>query len=176
MLLELAPTFAVGHPQTQGVKIGPLASKKQYDRIQSYITIGLNEGAKLLFVGPGKPEGLHEGYYVKPTIFTGVSNRMRIAREEIFGPVLSVITYSSEQEAIAIANDSPYGLMAYISTQDLSHARKIAVQLNTGRVLINILKHDPLAPFGGYKDSGIGRENETYGLEDFLEVKTIIQQ
>ncbi len=110
--------------------------------------------------GPGKPEGR---YYVMPTIFTGVSNRMRIAREEIFGHVLSLITYFSEQEAIAIAN-SPYGLMAYISTKDLSHAKEIATKLNTGRILINTLKHDPCAPFGGYKDSGIGEENGTYGL------------
>jgi aldehyde dehydrogenase (NAD+) len=174
-LVAAAASFKVGHPRSEGTKIGPLANKKQFDRIQTYINIGINEGAKLLYGGPGAPGGLEKGYYVKPTIFTGVTNQMQIAREEIFGPVLSVIPYRDEQEAVAIANDSPYGLLAYISTKDLFHGRKIAAQLKAGRVLLNTLKHDSLAPFGGYKESGIGRENGVFGLEDFLEAKTLIE-
>lgn len=173
-LLAEAANFTVGNPYNSDVKVGPLASKKQYDRIQQYITAGLNEGAELLYGGLGSPEGLEDGYYVKPTIFTGVNNSMQIAREEIFGPVLSVLTYRNEAEAVAIANDSDYGLMAFISAGDLSRAQKIAQQLKAGRVLINTLKHDPLAPFGGYKNSGIGRENGDLGLEEFLEAKTLI--
>jgi aldehyde dehydrogenase (NAD+) len=155
--------------------MGPLANKRQYERIQQYINTGLNEGAELIFGGLGNPDGLANGYYVKPTIFAGVNNNMQIARDEIFGPVLSVITYCDEQEAVAIANDSDYGLMAYISSGDVKRAEKVAQQLKAGRVLINTLKHDPLAPFGGYKNSGIGRENGDFGLEEFLEAKTLIQ-
>lgn len=173
-LLDAARQFTVGNPYDGEAKIGPVASQKQYDRIQQYISAGLAEGAELLYGGPGHPEGLEKGYYVKPTIFTGVTNTMRIAREEIFGPVLSVIAYHTEQEAIAIANDSDYGLMAYISSADVARAEKIAGQLKAGRVLINTLKHDPLAPFGGFKNSGMGRENGSFGLEAFLEVKTLI--
>ena len=157
LLLREASQFTVGNPLTDDIKIGPLASKKQYDRIQQYIQAGINEGAELLYGGAGQPEGLTNGYYVKPTIFTGVHNQMQIAREEIFGPVLSVITYQDEQEAITIANDSEYGLMAYVSSADEKRAEQLARQLKAGRVLINTLKHDPFAPFGGYKNSGIGR-------------------
>jgi len=173
-LLAAAPQFIVGDPGNENVKLGPVASQKQYDRIQQYIAIGMSEGAELLYGGPGRPEGLEKGYYVKPTIFMQVRNDMRIAKEEVFGPVLSVIAYRSEEEAIAIANDSPYGLMAYINTKDIKRAAKLAAQLKAGRVLINTLKHDPLAPFGGYKGSGIGRENGVFGLEEFLEAKTLI--
>lgn len=173
-LLEAAAQFTVGNPSTGDVKMGPVASQKQYDRIQQYIAAGIAEGAELLYGGLGHPEGWEAGYYMKPTIFTGVTNTMRIAREEIFGPVLSVIAYHDEQEAIAIANDSDYGLMAYISAGDHNKAEQVAQQLKAGRVLINTLKHDPLAPFGGYKNSGIGRENGIAGLEAFLEPKTLI--
>lgn len=173
LVLE-AEKLKVGNPLSDSVDIGPLASRKQYNRIQEYIRIGIEEGAELLFGGLGHPDGLEKGYYVKPTIFTGVNNDMRIAREEIFGPVLSVIPYKNEDEAIAIANDSEYGLMAFVSTDDPDNGRKVAQQLKAGRVLINTLKHDPLAPFGGYKSSGFGRENGVYGLEDFLEAKTLI--
>jgi len=174
LLLKEAPKFTIGNPLLDDVKVGPLASKKQYDRIQQYIRTGIDEGAELLYGGPGQPEGLTEGYYVKPTIFTGVLNQMQIAREEIFGPVLSVITYKDEQEAIAIANDSEYGLMAYVSSADAKRAERLARQLKAGRVLINTLKHDPFAPFGGYKNSGIGRENGELGMTEFLEAKTLI--
>ena len=175
LLLQEAAQFVVGDPSKAEVKIGPVASQKQYDRIQQYIETGINEGAELLAGGLGQPAGLKKGYYVKPTIFTGVRNDMMVAREEIFGPVLSVITYRSEDEAIKIANDSEYGLMAYVSSADESRARKVALQLQAGRVLINTLRHDPMAPFGGFKNSGIGRENGIKGLEEFLEPKTIIK-
>jgi aldehyde dehydrogenase (NAD+) len=174
-LLSAYGAFKVGHPAADDVNIGPVASERQFDRIQDYIRIGLQEGAEVIAGGPGKPEGLDKGFYVKPTIFMGVDNQMRIAREEIFGPVLSVIPYGTEKEAVEIANDSTYGLMAYISSTDRARAQRLAAQLKAGRVLINTLKHDPLAPFGGYRGSGIGRENGDLGLESFLEPKTLIE-
>ena len=173
-LIAAGRHFKVGRPHNDGINIGPVASQKQYDRIQQYIGIGIEEGAEVIWGGPGRPEGLDDGYYVKPTIFMGVNNNMRIAREEIFGPVLSVIPYRTEEEAIAIANDTDYGLMAYISSTNAGRAEKVASRLKAGRVLINTLKHDPLAPFGGFKHSGIGRENGAFGLEAFLEVKVLI--
>ncbi|MEJ1242253.1 aldehyde dehydrogenase family protein [Chryseolinea sp. T2] len=175
-LLQLeAGEFTVGNPITGDFKMGPLASKRQYDRIQEFIQQGIAEGAELIAGGPGRPHNLPMGYYVQPTIFAGVSNSMRIAREEIFGPVLSVIFYKNEEEAIAIANDSDYGLMAYVSTRDNEKAQVLAKQLKAGRVLINTLKHDPLAPFGGYKNSGWGRENGNAGMEEYMEMKAIIE-
>jgi aldehyde dehydrogenase (NAD+) len=174
LLLKEAQQFTVGNPLIDDVKIGPLASKKQFDRIQQYIQFGMDEGAELIVGGLGHPNGLADGFYVKPTIFIGVENHMQIAREEIFGPVLSVISYRDEAEAIAIANDSDYGLMAFISSADMKHAEQVAKQLKAGRVLINTLKHDPFAPFGGYKNSGMGRENGEMGLAEFLEPKTLI--
>ncbi|WP_276483101.1 aldehyde dehydrogenase family protein [Paraflavitalea pollutisoli] len=174
LLIKAADTFTVGDPRQGDFKLGPLANQRQYDRIQQYIQIGIDEGATLLAGGLGHPEELSAGYYAKPTVFIGVNNQMRIAREEIFGPVLSVITYNSEQEAIDMANDSDYGLMAYISSGNHTHATELARELKSGRILINTLKHDPLAPFGGYKHSGIGRENGLIGLEEFLEIKTVI--
>lgn len=173
-LLNAAKNFIVGNPFDETVNIGPLASKKQYDRIQQYIAAGIEEGAELIYGGLGHPEGQEEGYYVKPTIFMGATNKMKIARDEIFGPVLTVIPYTDEEEAIEIANDSEYGLMAYVSSSNMQTARNIASKLKAGRVLINTLKHDPIAPFGGYKSSGMGRENGALGLEEFLEAKTII--
>ncbi|MBB5395264.1 aldehyde dehydrogenase family protein [Mucilaginibacter sp. AK015] len=175
LLTREAAQFVVGDPSVADVKIGPLASHKQYERIQQYIQSGINEGAELLVGGVGKPEGLEKGFYVKPTIFIGVRNDMRIAREEIFGPVLSVLSYRTEDEAIKIANDSEYGLMAYVSSGEEERAQNVADQLKAGRVLINTLKHDPMAPFGGFKSSGIGRENGITGLEEYLEPKTIIK-
>ncbi|WP_121809283.1 aldehyde dehydrogenase family protein [Mucilaginibacter kameinonensis] len=175
LLIRESAKFIVGDPSSADVKIGPLASQKQYDRIQQYIQTGISEGAELLTGGLGHPEGLDKGYYVKPTIFINVNNEMTIAGEEIFGPVLSVITYSNEEEAIEIANNSEYGLMAYVSSADENRAANVASQLKAGRVLINTLKHDPMAPFGGYKNSGIGRENGVIGLEEFLEAKTLIR-
>lgn len=173
-LLQEAEQYKVGDPFDESVKIGPLASRKQFDRIQQFVSAGIEEGAELIFGGIGHPEGLEEGFYVKPTIFMGATNKMKIAREEIFGPVLTVIPYKDTEEAIEIANDSDYGLMAFISSTDTKQAKQVADQIKAGRVLINTLKHDPIAPFGGYKNSGIGRENGDVGLEEFLEPKTLI--
>lgn len=174
ILLETVAKQTVGDPREEHTVIGPMASQKQFDRIQHYINLGIEEGAELLAGGPGKPAGLQDGFYVKPTIFTGVNNDMTIAQEEIFGPVLSVITYKTEEEAIAIANDTIYGLHAYVSSSDMERARKVAAQINAGRVAINTIYHDALAPFGGFKQSGVGREGGVYGLEEQLEPKVII--
>lgn len=165
----------VGDPEKEETSIGPLASQKQYDRVQGYINSAEEEGAQLLIGGQGHPDGLAEGFFVKPTAFAGVTSNMRIAKEEIFGPVLSIITYKTEAEAIEIANDTIYGLLAYVSSSDLQRARKVAAQINAGRVLINTLSHDPLAPFGGFKQSGVGREGGVLGLEEYLEPKAIIE-
>ncbi|HSZ52349.1 MAG TPA: aldehyde dehydrogenase family protein [Caulobacteraceae bacterium] len=164
----------VGETTDPEVMIGPMVSQKQWDRVQGYIRLGLEEGAQLLIGGEGRPQGLERGWFVRPTVFTGVSNDMRIAREEIFGPVLCVIPYDDESEAIAIANDSAYGLQAYVESADLAHARRIANQLECGRVVINGAPHEPLAPFGGFKQSGIGREYGRFGLETHLEARAIL--
>ncbi|WP_286858420.1 MULTISPECIES: aldehyde dehydrogenase family protein [Sphingobacterium] len=174
ILLKTMTTQTVGDPSDERTVIGPMASQKQFDRVQHYIGLGMKEGAELLAGGLGKPDGLQEGFYVKPTIFTGVSNEMTIAQEEIFGPVLSVITYKTEEDAIAIANDTIYGLQAYVSSSDMERAQKVAAQINAGRVAINTIYHDALAPFGGFKQSGLGREGGIYGLEEQLEPKVII--
>lgn len=163
-----------GNPANADTAVGPLVSQKQYNRVQDYINIGIAEGAELLTGGPGHPDGLEAGNFVRPTVFVNVNNNMRIAREEIFGPVLSIITYKNDEEAIAIANDTDYGLQAYVSSADEARANKVAARINAGRVLINVLKHDPMAPFGGFKQSGIGREYGEYGLEAYLEPKTLI--
>jgi aldehyde dehydrogenase (NAD+) len=164
----------VGEATDPTVMIGPMVSQKQYDRVQGYIRLGLEEGAELLVGGEGRPEGLNRGWFVRPTVFTGVSNDMRIAREEIFGPVLCVIPYEDEAEAIAIANDTAYGLQAYVASADPAHARRVAEQLESGRVVINGAPHEPLAPFGGFKQSGIGREYGRFGLETHLEARAIL--
>ena len=164
----------VGESTDAGVNVGPMVSQKQWDRVQGYIRLGLEEGAELLVGGEGRPPGLEQGWFVQPTVFTGVNNDMRIAREEIFGPVLCVIPYDNEEEAIAIANDSPYGLQAYVESADVARARRVACRLDCGRVTINGAPHAPLAPFGGFKQSGIGREYGRYGLEAHLEVKAIL--
>jgi aldehyde dehydrogenase (NAD+) len=165
----------VGDPEKEETSIGPLASQKQYDRVQGYIKSAEEEGAQLLIGGEGHPDGLTEGFFVKPTAFAGVTRNMRIAREEVFGPVLSIMTYKTEAEAIEMANDTIYGLLAYVSSSDLQRARNVAAQINAGRVLINTLNHDPLAPFGGFKQSGVGREGGVLGLEEYLEPKAIIE-
>jgi aldehyde dehydrogenase (NAD+) len=162
----------VGESTDPTVTVGPMVSQKQWDRVQSYIRLGLEEGAELLVGGEGRPSGLERGWFVQPTVFSGVSNDMRIAREEIFGPVLCVIPY--EEEAIAIANDTPYGLQAYVESADRAHAHRVAQRLDCGRVTINGAPHAPLAPFGGFKQSGIGREYGRYGLEAHLEVRAIL--
>src|SRR6202522_1981595 len=164
----------VGDPTDPDVTIGPLANQKQYQRVQSYIRSGIEEGAEVVIGGEGHPEGLERGNFVKPTVFANVKPEMKVAREEIFGPVLSILTYKTEADAIRMANDSEFGLMAYVSSSNPERASRVARQLQAGRVLINTLKHDPLTPFGGYKQSGISREGAIYGLKEFLEPKAII--
>ena len=163
----------VGDPQQEGGHIGPLVSHIQFGRVQALIEAGVAEGARLLVGGPGKPEGFETGYFVKPTIFADVSNDMRIAREEVFGPVLAIIPFDTEEEAIAIANDTAYGLAAYLQTGDADRAERIAGRLRAGMVHINGGAHRYGSPFGGFKQSGNGREGGIFGLEDFLEVKTV---
>ncbi|MBB3290410.1 MULTISPECIES: aldehyde dehydrogenase family protein [unclassified Rhizobium] len=167
-------TFKIGAPDDPDAMIGPMVSQMQYDRVQSYIELGTREGASLLTGGLGRPAGLERGWFTKPTIFTGVKNQMRIAREEIFGPVLSVIAYRDDDEAVSIANDTPYGLQAYLHGTDASRLQALADRLDSGRVAINGAPHEPLAPFGGFKQSGIGREYGVFGLEAFLEPKAVI--
>ena len=167
--------FTVGDPADPKTAIGPMVSQKQYERVQSYIRKGIEEGAELLVGGEGRPEGLEVGYFVKPTVFVNVKNDMTIAREEIFGPILSVIAYDSEDEAIAIANDSKYGLHAAVIGTDVDRARRVASQLRAGRVVINGLTDDPQAPWGGFKCSGVGREYGRYGIEAFLEPRAILE-
>ncbi|WHT44388.1 aldehyde dehydrogenase family protein [Ochrobactrum sp. SSR] len=173
-LKQQAETFKVGAPSDPDAMIGPMVSQKQYDRVQSYIELGMQEGASLLVGGPGRPEGLPRGWFTRPTIFTGVNNQMRIAREEIFGPVLSVISYRDDDEAVSIANDTPYGLQAYLHGSDVARMQALADRLDSGRVVINGAPHEPLAPFGGFKQSGIGREYGVFGLEAFLEPKAVL--
>src|SRR5580698_6797474 len=164
----------MGDPKDKDVTLGPLASTKQYKRVQEYIKSGVEEGAELVIGGEGHPRGLEGGNFVKPTVFANVTREMRIAKEEIFGPVLSILTYKTEAEAIEIANDTEFGLIAYVSSADRERATRVARKLAAGRVLINTLSHDPLAPFGGFKQSGIGREGGVFGLQEYLEPKAII--
>jgi len=164
---------AVGDPTQEGDHVGPLFDKIQYDRVQSLINVGIDEGARLLAGGPGKPDGFDTGWFVKPTVFADVTNDMRIAREEIFGPVLVIIPFDDEAEAIAIANDTPYGLAAFLQTGDPERAERVAAQLRAGAVHINGGEFSYGSPFGGYKQSGNGREGGIMGLEDYQEVKTL---
>ncbi|GGT21513.1 aldehyde dehydrogenase family protein [Streptomyces chromofuscus] len=167
------PAFAAGDPTDPATGVGPVVSQAQFDRVQGYIRLGKEEGAHLLTGGEGRPEGLDKGWFVKPTVFTGVRNDMRIAREEIFGPVLVVISYRDDDEAVAIANDTPFGLQAHVFSSDAQRARRVAERLEAGTVLINRIFGDPEAPFGGMKQSGIGRHHHTYGLESYLEPRAI---
>jgi aldehyde dehydrogenase (NAD+) len=164
----------VGDPRNKDVTLGPLASVKQYSRVQEYIKSGIEEGAELVIGGEGHLAGLEAGNFVKPTVFANVTRDMRIAREEIFGPVLSILTYKTEAEAIEMANDTEFGLIAYVSSADPERANRVARKIAAGRVLINTVSHDPFAPFGGFKQSGIGREGGIFGLEEYLEPKAII--
>ena len=166
-----AESLKVGAPSTDSVFLGPVVSETQYDKIQRLIESGIKEGATLVTGGPGRPEDLNRGYYVRPTIFGGVTDEMTIAREEIFGPVLSILPYESEAEVIARANDTPYGLASYVQSGSLERARKVAAQMRSGNVYINYPAWDAGAPFGGYKQSGNGREYADFGLEEFLEIK-----
>jgi aldehyde dehydrogenase (NAD+) len=163
----------VGNPAEEGSHIGPLVSDVQFGRVQTLIEAGIAEGARVLVGGAGKPEGFETGYFVKPTIFADVNNTMRIAREEVFGPVLAIMPFETEEEAIEIANDTNYGLAAYVQTGDPKRAERVASRLRAGMVHINGGPHRYGSPFGGYKQSGNGREGGMFGLEDFLEVKTV---
>jgi aldehyde dehydrogenase (NAD+) len=169
-----AEAVVVGDPRAPAVTLGPMVTRKQFERVQHYIRTGIAEGAELLTGGTGQPAGLEQGWFVKPTVFANVTPDMTIAREEIFGPVLSILTYETEEEAIAMANDTPYGLQAYVSSSDLARANRVASQLVAGRVHINGMHDDLIAPFGGFKQSGIGREFGPYGLESYLEPKAIL--
>ncbi len=170
---RVAAETRVGNPREEGVEVGPVVSEAQWSRIQHLIQKGIDDGATLVAGGTGKPEGLETGYYVKPTVFADVSNDMTIAREEIFGPVLSIIPYDNEEDAVRIANDTPYGLSGYVTSPDLERARRVASKMRTGMVHINGAWLDSAAPFGGYKQSGNGREWGAHGIEEFLEVKSI---
>ena len=169
-----AETFVVGPADAPGINLGPVVSQIQYDKIQDLIESGIAEGATLVTGGSGRPTGVNRGYYVRPTVFADVRPEMRIAREEIFGPVLSIMPYDSVEGAIAQANDTPYGLASYIQTKDIAKARETAVRMRTGNVHINYPAWEAGVPFGGYKQSGNGREYAEYGLEDFLEIKGIL--
>jgi aldehyde dehydrogenase (NAD+) len=174
-IVEAMPAFPVGDPADPKTAIGPMVSQKQYDRVQSYIRMGIAEGAEVLVGGEGHPKGLETGYFVKPTVFVNVSNDMIIAREEIFGPVLSIIQYNTDEDAIRIANDSKYGLHGAVLGTDMSRARRLASRVRAGRVVINGLTDDPQAPWGGFKFSGVGREYGTYGINAFLETRAILE-
>ncbi|TVO69146.1 aldehyde dehydrogenase family protein [Denitromonas ohlonensis] len=170
---QVAQSTAVDLAANEGPHIGPVVSAAQFDKIQRLIQTGIDEGARLVAGGPGKPEGRDTGYFVRPTVFADVTNTMTIAREEIFGPVLSLIPFDTEEDAIAIANDSPYGLTHYLQTQDPARVKRVASALRAGMVEVNGKPLGAGAPFGGYKQSGNGREGGVWGLEDFLEVKAV---
>jgi aldehyde dehydrogenase (NAD+) len=169
-----AESVKVGPASEPGVTMGPLSSKVQFERVQGFIEKGIAEGARLVTGGPGRPDGLTRGYFARPTVFADVRPDMLIAREEIFGPVLSILSYRDEDEAVRLANDTPYGLSGYVSSGDLAHARKVAARLRTGMVHLNNAPLDPAAPFGGYKQSGNGREWGEFGFEEFLEIKAVM--
>ncbi|MCG8358957.1 MAG: aldehyde dehydrogenase family protein [Kiloniellales bacterium] len=171
---KAAGTYVLGDPSREDVNMGPMVNATQFEKVQDLIQSGVDEGATLIYGGTGRPEGLNEGFFVKPTIFSDVRNDMRIAREEIFGPVLSIIPYDTEEDVIEIANDTPYGLSAYVQSGSHDRARKIGRFLRAGNVHLNYPPVDRGAPFGGYKQSGNGREWGAFGLEEYLETKAII--
>lgn len=170
---EVGQKVQVGDPSEEGRHIGPLVSSMQFDKVQGLIETAIGEGARVIIGGSGRPEGLNRGYYVRPTIFADVNNDMTIAREEVFGPVLCMIPFDTEEEAIEMANDTPYGLAAYVQSGNPERANRVARRLRAGMVQINGAQRAPGSPFGGYKQSGNGREGGVYGLEDFLEVKAV---
>ena len=170
---KVANETKVDMPSKEGKHIGPLVSEAQFNKVQDLIQIGIDEGARLVAGGVGRPDGLNRGYFVKPTVFADTNNDMTIMREEIFGPVLSIMPFDTEEEAISIANDTPFGLSAYLQTGDAERAHRVARQLRAGMVQVNGASRTSGSPFGGYKQSGVGREGGAMGIEEFLEVKTI---
>jgi aldehyde dehydrogenase (NAD+) len=174
-IVDTMPAFPVGDPADRKTAIGPMVTQNQYERVQSYIRKGIAEGAEVLVGGEGPPAGLDAGHFVRPTVFVNVTNDMTIAQEEIFGPVLCVIAYETEEEALRIANDTSYGLHGFVSGTDLQRARRVASQILAGRVAINGMLDDPQAPWGGFKHSGVGREFGTFGIEAFLEPRAILE-
>ncbi|NNC76860.1 MAG: aldehyde dehydrogenase family protein [Woeseiaceae bacterium] len=170
---RVAKTVKVGDPRSEETEVGPLVSDVQWTKVQALIAKGIDEGAVLAAGGTGRPNGIEKGYFVKPTVFSNVSNDMTIAREEIFGPVLAIIPYDDEDDAVRIANDTPYGLSSYVSSASRDRARRVAARLRAGMVHINGASLDAMAPFGGYKQSGNGREWGHHGIDEFLEVKSI---
>ena len=168
-----ADATKAGDPFTAGIHIGPLASRAQFEKVQRLISKGIEEGATLVAGGPGRPDGLTKGYFVKPTVFADVRNDMTIAREEIFGPVLCIIPYENEDDAVRIANDTPYGLSGFVTSRDIERARRVAKRIRSGNVHINGARVDFGGCFGGYKQSGNGREWGEAGLEEFLELKAV---
>jgi aldehyde dehydrogenase (NAD+) len=171
--VKKAESIITGNPVDEKTELGPVVSEVHWNKVQTLIQKGIDEGAKLATGGTGRPAGLSRGYFVKPTVFTDVNNQMVIAREEVFGPVLAILPYDSEDEAVSIANDTPYGLSGYVSSGNLDRARRIASRLRTGMVHINNASLDSMAPFGGYKQSGNGREWGAHGIDEFLEVKSV---
>jgi aldehyde dehydrogenase (NAD+) len=171
---RVAESVITGDPTSEKTNLGPVVSKLQFERVEGYIAKGIAEGAKVVIGGSGRPDGLTKGYFVKPTIFSNVRNDMTIAREEIFGPVLCILPYDSEEQAVKIANDTPYGLAAYVWSKDNLHARRIGGQIRAGQVTLNGASGNMNTPFGGFKMSGNGREWGEFGLRDFLEVKAVI--
>jgi aldehyde dehydrogenase (NAD+) len=171
---RVAESVVTGDPASEKTNLGPVVSKVQFERVAGYIAKGIAEGAKVVIGGSGRPDGLTKGYFVKPTIFSNVRNDMTIAREEIFGPVLCILPYGSEEEAVQIANDTPYGLAAYVWSQDNLRARRVGGRIRAGQVTLNGASGNMNTPFGGFKMSGNGREYGEFGLRDFLEVKAVI--
>ncbi|WP_158808781.1 aldehyde dehydrogenase family protein, partial [Beijerinckia sp. L45] len=171
---KAAQSFTVGDPRSDNSNLGPVVSKLQFDKIQALIQAGIDEGAELVAGGTGLPDGLSKGYYVRPTVFAGVTPEMRVAKEEIFGPVISIMPYETEEGVIHEANNTVYGLAAYIQSEDLEHARRVAGRMRAGTIYLNAPKPDIGAPFGGYKQSGNGREWSSFGLDDFMEIKGIV--
>ncbi len=170
---KVTESVVVGDPASEETTMGPVVSEVQYNKIQGLIEKGIEEGAKLVVGGPGRPDGIDKGYFIRPTVFSGANNKMTIAAEEIFGPVLTIIPYETEEEAIAIANDTPYGLAGYVQSDDIDHARKVAARIRAGNVHINGASGGFDVPFGGFKQSGNGREWGAHGFTDFLEIKAV---
>jgi aldehyde dehydrogenase (NAD+) len=171
---EVVSSLGVGDPMDENNYIGPLVAKRQQERVEKYIALGQEEGARVVVGGSGRPAGLEKGWYVQPTVFADVSNDMRIAREEIFGPVIAVIPYDHEDEAVKLANDSEYGLAGSVWTSDHARGMEVSRRIRTGTIAVNQYTMDFMAPFGGFKASGLGREFGREGLEEYLEFQSII--